>query len=88
MYSGTHMKPGDKLFMMADEFEKMVVDAGLVSETFVSRDVNVCYGLAMMTQVNEVEKDRHLKASMIEYLEAIARVADKVSLQPPFVGEL
>jgi hypothetical protein len=73
------------MFMMADEFERMVVDASLVNEVFVSRDVNVCFNLAMQTQVNEIEKDRHLKANLLEFMEALARVADKVSMAPPFV---
>lgn len=37
----------------------------------------------MMIQVNELDKDKHLKANFVEFLEAFARVAEKLSL-PPF----
>ena len=36
----------------------------------------------MMTQVNEVEKDKHLKAVFIEFLEGFARACEKISLPP------
>jgi hypothetical protein len=35
----THMKPGDKPFMMADEFESIFLNGGLLSDTFASRDL-------------------------------------------------
>jgi hypothetical protein len=34
----------------------------------------------MMTQINELEQDRHLMMNYVEFLEAFARVADKVQL--------
>lgn len=60
-YGGTHRRPGDKMFMAVDEFEHILADAGLVSDSFGSRDINVCFNLSMMTQVNEIEKERHLR---------------------------
>ena len=36
----------------------------------------------MMIQVNEIDKDRHLKANLIEFLEAFARACEKMSLPP------
>lgn len=32
--------------------------------------------------MNEIDKDRHLKAVFIEFLEAFARACDKMSLSP------
>ena len=81
-YGGTHRKPGDKMFMAVDEFENVLADAGLVSDSFGSRDINVCFNLSMMTQVNEIEKDRHLRMTFVEFLEAFARAADKISAPP------
>ena len=36
----------------------------------------------MFTQIDELNKDRHLKASFTEFLEALVRVIDKASLEP------
>jgi hypothetical protein len=36
----------------------------------------------MMTQVNEIDQERHQHATLIEFLEAFARVADKASFLP------
>jgi hypothetical protein len=33
-YSGKHMKPGDKQFMMADEFEVLIVNGNLIGDTY------------------------------------------------------
>lgn len=60
----------------------MINEAGLVSQNFVARDISLQFTLAMMTQVDEVNNDRHLKSNLLEFIEAIARVADKVSLVP------
>jgi hypothetical protein len=36
------------------------------------------YSLAMMTQVDELEKDRFISMSIVEFYEALCRVADKI----------
>ena len=38
------------------------------------------YNLAMMTQVDEIEKDRHINMIFVEFLEAVVRVADKTEI--------
>ena len=74
------MKPGDKPFMMCDEFTSIWQSADLLSDNFTDRDISICFFQGMMTQVNEVDKDRHLKASMVEFLEQFSRACDIVSL--------
>ena len=37
----------------------------------------------MQGQINEFSKSRHLKMSYVEFLEAIARVAEMISMAPP-----
>lgn len=78
-----YLKPGDKPFMMVDEFESIFVAAGLINDNFVGRDCYISFNSAMMTQVDELNKDRHLKAIFIEFLEAFCRACDKMSLPPP-----
>lgn len=55
----------------------------MINDYFVSRDCNLSFNGAMMTQVNELDKDRHLKAIFIEFLEAFARACEKMALPPP-----
>lgn len=69
-------------FMANDEFEKMMSDAGLMDGNFGSRDAVTVFNLSMMTQVNELDYDRHLQGSYLEFLEAMARAADKISMPP------
>lgn len=77
-----HLKPGDKPFMMVDEFENIFLSAGQINDTFVSRDLTLCFNNAMMTQVNELDRDKHMKAVFVEFLEAFARACDKISMPP------
>lgn len=39
------------------------------------------FSLAMMTNLNEVEKPSHINMQFVEFLEALARVADKFKLE-------
>ncbi|CDW85718.1 UNKNOWN [Stylonychia lemnae] len=81
-FGGTHRKPGQKMFMTVDEFENFVLTVPLVNDLFGQRDSSVAFNLAMMTQVNELDQDRHLSATFIEFLEAFCRVADKAAFEP------
>ena len=81
-YGGTHMKPGDQWFMTTDELEHIFADAGLINDQLVSRDIAVFYNLAMMTQVDEINKDRHLRMNFIEFIEAFGRCAEQISADP------
>lgn len=77
-YGGTHMKPGDQLFMTTDELESIFADSELINDSLVSRDIAVFYSLSMMTQVDEINKDRHLRMRFVEFLEAFARCAEQI----------
>ena len=77
-----YLKPGDKPFMMVDEFENIFVNAGLVNDNFVGRDCALSFNIAMQTMVDELNKDKHIKAVFVEFLEAFGRACDKMSLAP------
>ena len=81
-YGGTHMKPGDQWFMTTDELENIFADAELINDQLVSRDIAVFYNLAMMTQVDEINKDRHLRMNFTEFLEGFGRCAEQISADP------
>jgi phosphatidylserine decarboxylase len=48
----------------------------------VEREAYIAFLLSMMTQVDELNKARHYQMSFYEFLEALARVAEKVSILP------
>jgi NLR family CARD domain-containing protein 3 len=74
-YSGKKGTPGQKPFMSLEEFQTLCNDAGIVSESFTTREIDVCYSQAMMTQIDILFKKRHLEMSYVEFLEAICRAA-------------
>ena len=42
------------------------------------REIGIIYNISHMTNVNEIERDTHMRMEYSEFVEAIARVADKV----------
>ena len=49
---------------------------------FTEREAVVTFAQSMMTQIDELDQDRHMKMQMVEFLEAISRAADILSLAP------
>lgn len=86
-YSKLNVKPGQKPFMCLQEFDDICITGQLLTETFTARETNLAFNLAMMTQPNEMDLDRHLQMSFIEFIEAISRVADMAKLPDPETGE-
>ncbi len=62
------------------EFIEMVTDSGVVDDNFGTREISPLYNLAMMTQKNELDYDRHMNMVHTEFIEALARVADKLAI--------
>lgn len=62
----------------------MLLTANLMDETFGQREVGIQFNLAMMTQVNELDSDRHVKMNLAEFIDMFGRLADKLTL--PEVG--
>lgn len=85
-YSGRYTKPGYKRFMSLEEFTDFCNAAGYINETFVARETNICFNCAMMTQMDEIHKRRHLEMSFVEFLEALGRGCDEANL-PPKISE-
>ena len=73
--------------MSLDEFVEMVTTSGVVDDSFGSREIGPLFNLSMMTQKNELDFDRHLNMTMPEFIEAIGRVADKLTNLPDFYPE-
>jgi hypothetical protein len=61
---------------------QLLVKTDLISEFITDRDVYSIFALSMMTQVQEVTEDRHQRMSFPEFIEALARLAEKLSPAP------
>jgi hypothetical protein len=79
-------KPGQKNFMCLEEFIDICTNSGLINEYFVAREIDVCYNLAMMTQVDELSNDRFREMTFVEFLEALGRACEQASMAPPGEG--
>ena len=73
---GKHKTP-----MCLDEFVEMMLKAGLVDDHFGQREIGPCFNLAQETVKNESLHEHHLDMKFVEFLEALARCADKFELE-------
>lgn len=80
LYSGKKTLPGKKPFVSVEEFRTLCNDANFVKEGFTNRECDVCYSQSMMTQVDDLYKNRHLEMSYVEFLEAVCRAIDTTNL--------
>jgi len=55
----------------------LITDSGVVNDNFGAKEIGVIYNLSMMTQVDEIHNTRHMDMRFIEFVECLARVADK-----------
>ena len=74
-YTGLRTKPGKQPFMALEEFRNLVTDFEL-DNVMPSSEIPLCYNLAMMTQLDEVDSERCAEMSYIEFMEAFAHIAD------------
>ena len=63
-----------------DEFFQMILDAGVVSDSFGQWEIGILYTISMQTQVDEIDRQVHMNMTMVEFIEAIAWVVDKINL--------
>ena len=65
--------------MSLDELNEIFKISYLYDENFVERDMNIAYNLSKMTEINELTEAKGSEMIFVEFLEACARIADKVS---------
>ena len=75
VYSGKKSLPGQKPFMCIEEFRQMCFDGKIVPEKFPARELDGCFVLAMMVQVDELFEKKHVEMTFVEFLEAFCRVS-------------
>jgi hypothetical protein len=78
VYSGREVLPNEEMNMSMSEFIDLVTATKVVDDNFGAREIGILFNLSMMTQVDEINRARHIKMYFVEFLEAIARVADRV----------
>jgi len=52
--------------------------AGVVTETFGAKEIGPLFNISMMTSVDEIFQENHMQMKPIEFVEALARLAEKV----------
>ena len=51
--------------------------SGICDDSFGAREIGPLYNLAMQTNIDEINSTRHMDMRFIEFVEALARIADK-----------
>lgn len=64
------------------DFYKFCRDARLINVILSEREPILVFNLAMMTQVDELNYGRHTRMFFVEFLDAFARLADKIIPKP------
>lgn len=78
VYSGREVLPNEEMNMSMTEFIDLVTATRVVDDNFGAREIGILFNLSMMTQVDEINRGRHIKMNFVEFIEAVARVADRV----------
>ena len=78
IYSGKEVMPNEENNISMGEFIDLVTATKVVDDNFGAREIGILFNLSMMTQIDEINKSRHIKMNFVEFLEAVARVADRV----------
>ncbi|OMJ79651.1 hypothetical protein SteCoe_20271 [Stentor coeruleus] len=83
IYSGRKAKPGEKKYMLVEDFLNLCQNHGLMSETFNIRHATLCFHMALMTHVDEISGIIHTEATKIEFVDALARVVEHFNSPDP-----
>ncbi|KRX05204.1 hypothetical protein PPERSA_06838 [Pseudocohnilembus persalinus] len=82
-FSKKKVKPGQPPFMCLDELTTIINMAELpLQESFGSEFGNFAFNLSMMTQIDELESNKIFEMNLVEYYEALARLAEKANFPP------
>lgn len=66
--------------MSLSEFTDLITDVNVYNDDFGQKQVASQFNLAMMTQLEELENDKFLNMSFVEFLEALVRVAENLQI--------
>lgn len=83
-FSGKYAMPGATKYMSSDEFFDLIDQIGIVDDDFGQREIIPIFNCSMITQKDELDSDRHINMTLIEFIEALGRLAFKIKLPLPF----
>jgi len=61
------------------DYDKFLRDVGVVNVYITEREPLLFFNLAMMTQIDELSSNRHLRMTFVEFLDVFARIADRLT---------
>lgn len=64
------------------EFKQIFIDSNIKEKHCSDRDINLGFVMCCSIQEDETINDNHLRLTYLEFIEALARVSEKLSLQP------
>jgi len=68
--------------MNLQEFTTLINTCFTDTDLLNLRDVPIYFSYGLRLHVNELESDKHLSGTYVEFLESYARVSDEASLAP------
>ena len=77
-YSGRETLGGEERFMSLPEFIDLITSTQVIDDNFGVREINTVFRVSLATQIDEIRSERHTRMMFLEFVEAIARVADRV----------
>ena len=72
--------PSQPKYMSPAEFQDMIIDSGVISKSFSYADIFPVWNLSMMTQVDEINSDKHMNMNFNEFIESIGRISEKLAI--------
>lgn len=72
-------RAGSKKFVSLEEFIKFCTEASFVDRFISERDPCILYNLSIMTVISELESEKSSQMIFVEFVEALGRIADKIS---------
>ena len=58
----------------------MIYTSRVISDNFGFKEIYPIWNISMMTSKDEINSDRHLNMNFVEFIEAVCRIADKLSI--------
>ena len=69
--------PGQPKVLRLNRLIEMVTASGVCDDNFGAREIGPLFNLAIQTQIDEIHTTKHMDMVFIEFVECIARIADK-----------
>lgn len=73
----------EKKGVVEEDFIIMMQEHGFFNEKFTNRYGSICFHLALISRVDEVNSSTHMQANFVEFLEAFCRVVDLSDSKDP-----